>query len=111
MKLSSLSTVEDNSNLSHMYYIYVDKSHTHTHYDFVLVRRYREFVNLRARLEKTSQFTKILKSIKAPKWWQQLSLTSFKPAEVEKRRRQLELFLMQVLYTVSFVKEKGSIRF
>jgi len=55
-------------------------------------RRYREFVSLFARLE-MSGFN--MKKISGPKWYQQWSI---KPtlADIDKRRKHLELFLQQV---------------
>ena len=79
-----------------MYFILIFDGNKSAMICVILNRRYREFINLRARLQKANQFSKSLKSIKTPRWWQQLSLTTLKPSEVEKRRQQLEIFLMQV---------------
>ncbi|KAF6022536.1 SNX19 [Bugula neritina] len=65
--------------------------------DRTVYRRYREFINLRGRLEKSSLYAKALKSISTPSWWHQLSLAARKPQEVEKRRAKLETFLQQLI--------------
>lgn len=63
---------------------------------FYSCRRYREFISLRARLEKSARYHKALKAVSSPSWWDQVSLKPLGTHEVEKRRAGLEKFLRGV---------------
>ena len=67
----------------------------------VVRRRYREFVNLKARLDKSPLYHKALKSVSGPSWWQAMPLGVLKAQEVEKRRLSLERFIRGVsIYSI-----------
>ncbi|XP_067936794.1 sorting nexin-19-like [Watersipora subatra] len=61
-------------------------------------RRFREFINLRARLKKDPQYQSALRAIQSPSWWQQVTINTRKLQEVEKRRVSLEKFIRGLVW-------------
>ncbi|XP_033742273.1 uncharacterized protein LOC117328815 [Pecten maximus] len=60
-------------------------------------RRFREFVNLQARLEDNEAYRKSLKDVKGPKRWLSLPFGNMDKRSVEGRRKSLEAFLKSLI--------------
>ncbi|XP_064597089.1 uncharacterized protein LOC135463654 [Liolophura sinensis] len=62
-----------------------------------VLRRFREFVNLQARLEDNPTYKPCLKDIKGPKRWMSLPFGNMDKVAIEGRRKYLEKFLKLVI--------------
>ncbi|XP_069125106.1 sorting nexin-19-like [Argopecten irradians] len=60
-------------------------------------RRFREFVNLQARLEDNDAYRKSLKDVKGPRRWLSLPFGNMDKKSVEGRRKSLEKFLRSLI--------------
>ncbi|XP_060080443.1 sorting nexin-19-like [Ylistrum balloti] len=60
-------------------------------------RRFREFVNLQARLEDNEAYRKSLKDVKGPRRWLSLPFGNMDKRSVEGRRKSLEAFLKSLI--------------
>ncbi|OWF45493.1 sorting nexin-19-like [Mizuhopecten yessoensis] len=60
-------------------------------------RRFREFVNLQARLEDNEAYRKSLKDVKGPRRWLSLPFGNMDKRSVESRRKSLETFLKSLI--------------